>query len=55
MPKFAYEFYVTVKVKADSEKHAVKIAKEQRALALAAVKTNPDSTAKASPVMTVNL
>jgi len=50
MPKFSLWFDVSVKVKADSEKQALKVAKELRNVALAAVKADGRSTAKASTI-----
>lgn len=50
MPKFEFGFYVTVKVKAEDAKSAAKVAKQLRATAIAAVKADGSSTAKAEPV-----
>ena len=50
MVKYPFAFTITVKVKSKSEKLATKAAKELRAMALAAVKVDGCSTAKATPV-----
>ena len=50
MVKYPFTFRVTVKVKAESEKQATKVAKELRSVALNAVKADGRSTAKADPV-----
>ena len=50
MPKFAFVFTVRIKVKAEDSNQAFKTAKELRAIALAAVKADNRSTAKADPV-----
>ena len=50
MPKFAFDFIVTVKIKAESEKEALKVAKEVRNIAVNAAKVDGRSTVKATPV-----
>ena len=50
MVRYPFAFTVTVKVKSESEKLATKVAKDLRATALAAVKADGRSTAKATPV-----
>ena len=50
MPKFAFDFIITMKVKAESEKDALKVAKELRNIAVNVVKADGRSTVKATPV-----